>query len=83
MSTTAATKPINHHFGDLSSDIRLNPNRVIPPIPSNNSSNRLQELQIIPRKPNKFKLTDSLVAPAEKIDVPNHILNTSKFYHLI
>jgi hypothetical protein len=32
---------------------------------------------LVPRKPKKLLMTDSLVAPIEKIDVPNHILNTS------
>ncbi len=39
--------------------------KTIPPIES------------IERKPKKISLTDSLIKPIEKIDVPNHILNTS------
>lgn len=56
---------------DVVDDFGMNPNRKIPPIQSlaNDSAN----------KRTKLKLTDSLVAPIsrEKIDVPNHLLNTS------
>lgn len=44
--------------------IELNQNKKIPPIQPK-------------RQPNRLKLTDSLVAPVEKIPVPNHLLDTS------
>ena len=50
-------------------DIKLNNHKKVPPIASS-----------VPRKPNKLKLTDQIVATIEKTDVPNHVLNTSKFF---
>ncbi|CAF0716220.1 unnamed protein product [Brachionus calyciflorus] len=50
--------------------IDLNQNKkIIPPIKS-------------PRKLNKIKITDSLVAPIQKVEVPNHLLNTKIFAKL-
>ncbi|RMZ96259.1 Primary ciliary dyskinesia [Brachionus plicatilis] len=49
--------------------IELNQNKKIPPIQPK-------------RQPNRLKLTDSLVAPVEKIPVPNHLLDTKIFAKL-
>jgi hypothetical protein len=43
--------------------------KVIPPIQTTTTK----------RNPKKIQITDSLVAPVEKIPVPNHILNTSNY----
>ncbi len=48
----------------LLSQIELNNYKKIPPIERTD-------------KPSRLKITDSLVAPIEKTDVPNYVLNTS------
>lgn len=40
----------------------------------------ISPIEILHRKPKKFNFGDTLVAPIEKIEVPNHILNTSNFF---
>ena len=49
----------------LLTQIELNNYKKIPPIERAD-------------KPAKLKITDPLVAPIEKTDVPNYVLNTSK-----
>ena len=50
------------------------PLKKIPPI----------ESIVVERKPKKIKFEDSLVAPVERrLEVPNHVLNTSKKIFLI
>ena len=39
--------------------------------------------EVVTRKPKKIEMSQSLVAPVEKYDVPNHLLNTSKIYILL
>lgn len=53
----------NTRMATLSTAVSLK--KVIPPIQPK-------------RVPKKLQMTDSLVAPVEKTDVPNHVLNTSK-----
>ena len=38
--------------------------------------------ETVPRKPKKIDMSQSLVAPLEKTDVPNHLLNTSPILFL-
>ena len=48
-------------------------------MPSNVSLKKVMPpIQVKQRQPKKLLMTDSLVAPVEKTDVPNHVLDTSK-----
>lgn len=50
----------------ISSTSAVSFKKVIPPIQQK-------------RMPKKIQMTESLVAPVEKLDVPNHVLNTSNY----
>ena len=56
---------LNEFTNKMPSSISMK--KVMPPIPVQQK-----------RMPKKLLMTDSLVAPVEKTDVPNHVLNTSK-----
>lgn len=40
----------------------------------------ISPIEILHRKPKTLNFGDTLIAPIEKKEVPNHILNTSKIF---